>query len=74
MQLFTIFFNRPVEFGISIAITVTMLLILLRSAMSAEGPNGLSRFMTKPTSKGLSVVGCGAFTMGRSREPTNPVT
>jgi hypothetical protein len=51
VQLFTIFFNRPVEFGISIAITVTMLLILLRSAMSAEGPNGLSRFMTRPTSK-----------------------
>ena len=29
MQLFTIFFSRPVEFGVSIAITVLMLIILL---------------------------------------------
>ena len=51
MQLFTIFFSRPVEFGVSIAITVLMLIILLRSAMSAEGPNGISRLMSRPTTK-----------------------
>ena len=53
MQLFVIFFQRPVEFGISIAITVAMLLIFLRAAMTAEGPTGLSRFMTRPTTKYL---------------------
>ena len=53
MQLFVIFFQRPIEFGASIAITVIMLLILLRSAMTAEGPNGLSRFVTRPSSKFL---------------------
>ena len=51
MQLFVIFFSRPVEFGIATAITVLMLVILLRSAMSAEGPSGLGRMMAKPTSK-----------------------
>lgn len=51
MQLFTIFFSRPVEFGFATALTVVMLLILLRSAMSAEGPSGLGRLMAKPTAK-----------------------
>ena len=51
MQLFTIFFARPVEFGIATAITLLMLGILLKSALSSEGPSGLGRFMTRPTSK-----------------------
>ncbi len=51
MQLFTIFFSRPVEFGIATAITVVMLVMLLRSAMSAEGPSGVGRLMARPTSK-----------------------
>jgi hypothetical protein len=51
VQLFVIFFQRPVEFGIATAITVAMLLILLRSAMSAEGPSGLGRMMGRPTTK-----------------------
>ena len=51
MQLFTIFFSRPVEFGIATAITVTMLVILLKSALSSEGPSGLGRMMARPTAK-----------------------
>ena len=51
MQLFTSFFSRPVEFGIATAITVAMLLIILRAAMSSEGPSRLGRAMTRPTSK-----------------------
>ena len=51
MQLFTIFFQRPVEFGAPIAITLLMLLIMLRAAMTAEGPTRMSRFMTRPTTK-----------------------
>ena len=53
MQLFTIFFSRPVEFGIATAITVVMLVIIARAALSAQGPSGLGRFMAKPTSKYL---------------------
>ena len=51
MQLFTIFFSRPVEFGIATAITVVMLVILLRSALSSEGPSGLGRMMARPNAK-----------------------
>jgi hypothetical protein len=51
VQLFTIFFSRPVEFGAATAITVLMLVILLRAAMSAEGPSGMGRMMTRPNSK-----------------------
>jgi hypothetical protein len=53
VQLFTIFFARPVEFGAATFITVVMLLILLRSAMSAEGPSRLTRMMARPTTKFL---------------------
>jgi hypothetical protein len=53
VQLFTIFFSRPVEFGAAATISLVMLLILLRSAMTAEGPSGLSRFMTRPMTKFL---------------------
>ena len=51
MQLFTIFFSRPLEFGVATGITVVMLVILLRSAMSSEGPSGLGRMMAKPNAK-----------------------
>ena len=53
MQLFTIFFSRPIEFGIATGITVLMLFILLRAAMSAEGPSRLGRMMARPTAKYL---------------------
>ena len=51
MQLFTIFFSRPLEFGVATAITAVMLVILLRSAMTAEGPSRLGRMMSRPTTK-----------------------
>ena len=51
MQLFTIFFSRPVEFGIATTITVVMLVIMLRAAMSAEGPSMMGRLMTRPNTK-----------------------
>ncbi|HET9435473.1 MAG TPA: hypothetical protein VFO73_09885 [Candidatus Limnocylindrales bacterium] len=60
MQLFTIFFSRPVEFGLATAITVLMLVILLKAALSAQGPSGLGRMMARPTTKwmfGLLFVG-----------------
>ena len=36
MQLFTIIFQQPVAFGISILLSAGIVLIVLRSAMSAE--------------------------------------
>jgi len=51
VQLFTIFFSRPVEFGLATGITVLMLVILLRAAMSAEGPSMMGRMMTRPNAK-----------------------
>jgi hypothetical protein len=51
VQLFTIFFARPVEFGIATAITAVMLVIMLRAAMSAEGPSMMGRLMTRPNAK-----------------------
>ena len=36
MQLFTVFFERPVEFGLSTLVVAVMILIMLRAAMSAE--------------------------------------
>lgn len=73
MQLFTIFFSRPVEFGIATAITVAMLLILLRSAMTAEGPSMIARRMAMPSTKwlfgGLFVVWAVVFGIGLQLVP-----
>jgi hypothetical protein len=60
VQLFTIFFARPVEFGIATAITVLMLVIIVRAALSAQGPSGLGRSMARPSTKwlfGLAFLG-----------------
>jgi hypothetical protein len=60
VQLFTIFFARPVEFGIATGITVLMLFILFKAALSAQGPSGIGRAMARPTTKwlfGLLFVG-----------------
>ena len=60
MQLFTIAFQRPIEFGIATAITVLMVLVFLRAAMSAEGGHRWTRRITSPNAKwlfGLLFVG-----------------
>jgi hypothetical protein len=60
VQLFTIAFQRPVEFGIAAGITVLMILIILRSAMAAEGRSRWTRRITGPSGKwifGLLFVG-----------------
>jgi hypothetical protein len=53
VQLFTIFFSRPIEFGIATAITATMLVIIAKAALSAQGPSGLGRRMAMPSTKWL---------------------
>jgi hypothetical protein len=51
VQLFTIAFQRPVEFGIAAGITVIMILIIARSAMAAEGRSSWTRRITGPQGK-----------------------
>ncbi len=51
MQLFTIIFQRPIEFGISAGITILMVGIFLRAAMSAEGRTSWVRRITGPNGK-----------------------
>lgn len=53
MQLFTVFFQHPVEFGLATALTLLMLVILVRAMFSAAGPTSLSRFVTRPSSRYL---------------------
>ena len=60
MQLFTIAFQRPIEFGVATAITIAMIFIILRAAMSAEGGHRWTRRITSPNAKwlfGLLFVG-----------------
>jgi hypothetical protein len=60
VALFTIAFQRPIEFGIATAITVLMVMVFLRAAMSAEGGHRWTRRITSPNAKwlfGLLFVG-----------------
>ena len=60
MQLFTVFFERPIEFGLSTLVVAGMLLIILRSAMTAERRGAWVSRITGPNGKwlfGLLFVG-----------------
>ena len=73
MQLFTIAFQRPVEFGIATALTATMILIILRAAMSAEGGSRWTKRITSPSGKWvfglLFVVWAVVFGLGLQAVP-----
>jgi hypothetical protein len=73
VQLFTIFFSRPVEFGLATAMTVLMLVILVRAMFSSEKQTGLSRFVTRPSSRwlfaGLFLVWALVFGIGLQLVP-----
>jgi hypothetical protein len=51
VQLFTVFFERPIEFGLSTLAVAVMILILLRAAMTAERRAGWVRKITGPNGK-----------------------
>jgi hypothetical protein len=53
MQLFLIAFQQPIPFGISAALVILMLGIVLRSAMVAEGGSTWVRKITSPNAKFL---------------------
>ncbi len=51
MQLFTVIFERPVEFGISTLVVAVMILVMLKAAMSAEHRAGWVSRITGPNGK-----------------------
>ena len=53
MQLFLVAFQQPIPFGISAVIVITMIYIILRSAMTAEGGSSWVRKITNPNAKFL---------------------
>ena len=53
MQLFLIAFQQPIPFGVSALIVITMIAIILRSAMTAEGGSGWVKKITNPNAKFL---------------------
>jgi len=53
VQLFLVAFQQPIPFGISAVVVITMIAIILRSAMTAEGGSGWVRKITSPNAKFL---------------------
>ena len=53
MQLFLIAFQQPIPFGISAAVVLLMIGIMLRSAMVAEGGSTWVKKITNPNAKFL---------------------
>ncbi len=53
MQLFLVAFQQPIPFGISAAVVILMLGIVLKSALSSEGGAGWVRKVTNPNAKFL---------------------
>ena len=53
MQLFLVAFQQPIPFGISAALVILMIYIILRSAMTAEGGSSWVRRVTNPNAKFL---------------------
>jgi hypothetical protein len=51
VQLFLIAFQQPIPFGVSAIIVITMIGIILRSAMTAEGGSSWVRKITNPNAK-----------------------
>lgn len=53
MQLFTLAFEHPVEFGASAFVVTAMIFILAKAAMSADGKSTWTRRITGPNGKWL---------------------
>ena len=53
MQLFTVFFERPIEFGLSTLVVAGMILMMLRAAMTSERRSAWVGRITGPNGKWL---------------------
>lgn len=73
MELFQLPFTHFVEFWISALVVAAMLLIVLKAAMTAEGPGALARLVTSPNAKwlfgGLFIVWALVFGIGLQLVP-----
>ena len=64
MQLFLVPFQQPIPFGISVAVVVAMIGIILKAALSTEGGAGWVKKVTNPNAKflfGFLFVGWAIF-------------
>jgi hypothetical protein len=53
VQLFLVAFQQPIPFGVSAAVVILMIYIILRSALTAEGGSTWVRKITNPNAKFL---------------------
>ena len=53
MQLFLVAFQQPIPFGISAAVVILMIWVMLKAAMSSEGGARWVRRITNPNTKFL---------------------
>ena len=53
MQLFTLAFTHPIEFGASVSVVTLMIYVLARAALSADGRSSWTRRITGPNAKWL---------------------
>ena len=53
MQLFTLAFQRPIEFGASALVVTVMILIIAKAALAADGKASWTRRITGPNGKWL---------------------
>jgi len=51
VQLFTLAFEHPIEFSGALGITVLMIYVIFRAALSAEGRSSWTRRITGPNGK-----------------------
>ncbi len=51
MQLFTLAFTHPIEFGASVTVVTLMIFVLARAFMSADSGAGWTRRITGPNGK-----------------------
>jgi hypothetical protein len=53
VQLFTLAFTHPIEFGASVTVVTLMIYIIARAALSADGRSSWTRRITGPNGKWL---------------------
>jgi hypothetical protein len=53
VQLFTLAFEHPIEFGVSVVVVTLMIVVLAKAALSAEGRSRWTRRITGPNGKWL---------------------
>ena len=53
MQLFTLAFTHPIEFGASVSVVTLMIFIVARAVMSADGGAGWTKRITGPNGRYL---------------------